>query len=217
LTWGTVHIVGTRTFAGEVADMARDAGLSVAGLLEPRDRGRIGTTIHGLSVMPLETEPRGDRQVIIATGEAQRREIVGRALQAGWEPVSLVHPRAHLAPSASVGKGVLVAPGVVVGAYTTVGDHVLLARGTLVGHHTEIEPFATLQPGSNVAGNVRVEEEAFLGMGAMVRDHVSIGAGAVVAMGAVVVGDVPARVQVRGVPARPVELNPDSRGRSGPA
>jgi sugar O-acyltransferase (sialic acid O-acetyltransferase NeuD family) len=216
LTSGTVHIVGTRTFAGEVADIARDAGLSVAGLLEPRDLDRIGTTIHGLTAMPLEKDPGGERQVIIGTGDPQRREIVARARRAGWEPVSLLHPRAHLAPSASVGQGVLVAPGVVVGAYATIGDHVLLARGTLVGHHTEIGDFATLQPGANVAGNVRVEEDAFLGMGAVVRDHVSIGAGAVVAMGAVVVSDVAPGAEVRGLPARPVELNPDSPGPAGP-
>jgi sugar O-acyltransferase (sialic acid O-acetyltransferase NeuD family) len=217
LTAGAVYIVGTRTFAGEVADIARDAGLSIAGLLEPRDADRIGTTIHGLTVLPLQKDPGGERHVIIGTGEANRREIVARAAEAGWEPVSLVHPRAHLAPTASIGRGVLVAPGVVVGAYTAVADHVLLARGTLVGHHTEIGEYATLQPGCNVAGNVRVDEDAFLGMGAVVRDHVAIAAGAVVAMGAVVVGDVAAGDEVRGLPARPVEVNRDNPGRSGPA
>jgi serine acetyltransferase len=36
-----------------------------------------------------------------------------------------------------------------------------------------------------------------------VRDHLEVGADAVVAMGAVVVRDVPAGIEVRGVPARP--------------
>lgn len=202
MTSRTVHIVGTRTFAGEVADFARDAGLSIAGLLEPRDTDRIGTTIHGIPVVGLEEASEGERRVIIGTGDPQRREIVARAQRAGWEPVSLVHPGAHLAPSASIGQGVLIGPGVVVGAYTTIGEHSVLGRGALVGHHTEIGEFATLGPGVNVAGNVRVERDAFLGMAAVVRDHTSIGAGAVVAMGAVVVGDVAPDAEVRGVPAR---------------
>jgi sugar O-acyltransferase (sialic acid O-acetyltransferase NeuD family) len=201
LTSGTIHIVGTRTFAGEVADFARDAGLSIAGLLEPRDTDRIGTTIHDVPVMPLEELPDGERGVIIGTGDPDRREIVARVQRAGWEPVSLVHPGAHLAPSASVGQGALIGPGVVVGAYTSIGEHVVVGRGTLVGHHTEIGEFTTLGPGVNVAGNVRVERDAFLGMAAVVRDHVSIGAGAVVAMGAVVVGDVAPETEVRGIPA----------------
>jgi serine acetyltransferase len=40
-------------------------------------------------------------------------------------------------------------------------------------------------------------------MGAVVRDHIEVGPGATVAMGAVVVRDVPAEIEVRGVPAQP--------------
>jgi sugar O-acyltransferase (sialic acid O-acetyltransferase NeuD family) len=203
LTSGSVHIVGTHTFAGEVADFAREAGLSIAGLLETGDPGRIGMTVQGLPVMPLEEGPGGEAevQVIIGTGEPRRREVVARAQRAGWEPVSLVHPEAHLAASVSIGPGVLIAPGVVVGAYTTIGEHVVMGRGTLVGHHVEIGEFATLGPGVNLAGGVRIEPDTFFGMGAVVRDHVSIGAGAIVAMGAVVIGDVAPEAEVRGVPA----------------
>jgi len=202
LTTGAVHIVGSRTFAGEVADFARDAGLSIAGLLEPLDPDRIGTTIHDLPVKPLERPPDSDPRVIIGTGDPKRREIVERVAAAGWKPVSLIHPAAHLAPSVTVGEGALVGPGVVVGAYTTIGEHVVLGRGSLVGHHTTIGDFATLGPGANVAGNVQVGEDVFIGIGAVIRDHVTVGADAVVAMGAVVVGEVEAGAEVRGLPAR---------------
>lgn len=198
-----IHIVGSRSFAGEVADFARDAGMSVVGLLEPRDPDRIGTTIHGLPVAALDDGPAGAPEVVIGTGESNRREVVARARRAGWEPVSLVHPRAHLAPSAVVADGAVIGPGVVVGAYTGIGEHVVLGRGTLVGHHTEIGAFCTVGPGANVAGNVRVEPDVFIGMGAVVRDHLKIGAEAVLAMGAVVIGDVGPGREVRGVPARP--------------
>jgi sugar O-acyltransferase (sialic acid O-acetyltransferase NeuD family) len=202
---GGVHIVGTRTFAAEVADFARDAGLGLAGLLEPRDPERVGTTIHELPVESLEDGPGtgSARSVIVGTGDRDRREIVSRLAQAGWEPVALVHPRAHLAPSATVGDGALLGPLVGIGARAVIGDHVVLGRGALVGHHTSIGAFATLSPGVNIAGNVRVANDAFLGMGAVVRDHVVIGAGAIVAMGAVVVEDVPPGAEVRGLPARP--------------
>jgi sugar O-acyltransferase (sialic acid O-acetyltransferase NeuD family) len=198
-----IRIVGTRTFAGEVADFARDAGLRIAALLEPFDPDRVGTTIHDLPVAALEDGPEGDDAVIIGTGEPRRREIVERATAAGWRPVTFVHPGAHLAPSAETGEGALIAPGVIVGAYSWIGAHVVVGRGSLVGHHTEIGPFCTLGPGVNVAGNTRVEPDAFLGMGCVVRDHLTIGAGAVVAMGAVVVRDVVAGNEVRGLPARP--------------
>jgi sugar O-acyltransferase (sialic acid O-acetyltransferase NeuD family) len=206
VTRDAVHVAGSRSFAAEVADFARDAGLPVAGLVEPYDPGRIGTTIHGLPVRSLEGGPSGDSQaVLLGTGEPARRELVARLQAAGWHPAALVHPRAHMAPSASVAEGALIGPGVIVGAHATIGSHVVVGRGALVGHHTEVGAFATLGPGANVAGNVRLAEDVFVGMSAAIRDHVTVGKSAVVAMGAVVVGDVPEGAEVRGVPARESE------------
>lgn len=200
-----VYVAGIRSFAGEVVDFARDAGLSVAGLLAPGGGDPPQQRAHGLPVRSSDGPPGGSGLVIVGTGDPARREIVARLESAGWQPLSLVHPHAHLAPSARVAAGALIAPGVVVGAHSVIGEHAVLGRGTLVGHHTEIGAFATLGPGANVAGNVRVEPDAFLGMASAVRDHLTIGASAVVGMGAVVVGDVAPDTQVRGVPAREVE------------
>jgi sugar O-acyltransferase (sialic acid O-acetyltransferase NeuD family) len=200
----TVYVAGTRTFAAEVVDFARDAGVQVLGLIEPDDRANVGRTVHGLPVGWLEDGPAGGAAAILAgTGAIERRELIRRLTSAGWRLASLVHPRAHVAPSSSVGPGAIVAPGAIVGARTVICEHVMLGRGALVGHHVEVSSFATIGPGANLAGNVRVEAGAHVAMGAVVRDHVTIGAQSTVAMGAVVVEDVRAGIEVRGVPARP--------------
>ena len=202
-----LYVVGTRTFAAEVADFAEEAGARVAGLLEPFDRSRLGQAIHGFPVVGwLDDEPSGPlRSVLLGTGEQDRRDTVRRAVAAGWEPVTLVHPRAHIARSSKVGVGAVIGPGAVVGARTVIGDYVVLGRGSLVGHHTELGVFATLGPGANVAGNVRIGPDVSIGMAAVVRDHVSIGASSLVAMGAVVVGDVAPGTAVMGLPATEYE------------
>lgn len=195
-------MAGTRTFSAEVVGYAKEIGFRVVGLLEPYDRERVGLTIHGLPVSWLdETAPAG-RAVVIGTGESGRRPVADRLAAGGWRSVALVHPAAHVPASTAVGAGAIVAPGAVIGACSVVGDHAVVGRGSLVGHHTEIGPFATLGPGTNVAGNVRIGADAFIGMAAVVRDHVDVGDSSVVAMGAVVIGDVPAGVEVRGLPAR---------------
>lgn len=196
-----LYIVGTRTFSAEVIDYARDAGIEPAGLLEPFDRDRVGTEIHGLPVTWLEDAAPQSATAVIGTGQPDRREVAERLAAAGFEPAGLVHPAAHLAPSAEIGAGSIVAPGSIVGAMTTIGDNVVVGRGSLIGHHTAIEDLATLGPGCNVAGNVRIRPGAFLGMAAVIRDHTEVGEGATVAMGAVVVGDVAPGAQVRGLPA----------------
>lgn len=198
-----VFVAGTRSFAGEVACFAEEAHLDVLGLLEPYDRARIGTDIHGYSVSWLEETRAG--AVLLGTGETDRRPLVGRLRSGGWDLPPLVHPRAHVAATATLGAGAIVAPGAVIGAAAQVGECVVVGRGALVGHHTDVGSFSTVGPGANIAGNVTLEEDVFVGMGAVVRDHVSVGPQAVVAMGAVVVADVPPGVEVRGLPAAAAE------------
>jgi sugar O-acyltransferase (sialic acid O-acetyltransferase NeuD family) len=203
MTQRGVHVVGTRSFAAEVVDFARDAGVHVLGLIEAYDGAATGDVVHDLPVTRLDEVPAGEpRTAVIGTGETDRRELVDRMGAAGWHVIGLIHPRAHVAPSSAVDPTALIGPGVVVGARARIGAHTVLGRGALVGHHTEIGDFCTLGPGANVAGNVRVDDGTLIAMGAVVRDHVTVGAESVVAMGAVVVGDVPPAAEVRGVPAR---------------
>jgi sugar O-acyltransferase (sialic acid O-acetyltransferase NeuD family) len=194
-----VFVAGTGSFAADIAEVARDAGNQVAGLIELVDPARVGETIHGLPVVGREAPP-GAYFVLGAGG--QRSVLCEELAQAGWRRRTVVHPSAHVPASVSLGDGVLVGPGVVVGASAVVEHDALLARGVLVGHHTHIGAGAVLNPGANVAGNVTLGPGAFLGLGCVIRDHISIGAGAVVAAGAVVVADVAEQTQVRGVPAR---------------
>jgi sugar O-acyltransferase (sialic acid O-acetyltransferase NeuD family) len=185
-----LYVVGTSSFAADVVDFATETGLEIAGLLEPFDRSRVGTTVHDLPVSWLEET--GAARALVGTGERSRRLIVGRLRAAGWTIDGLVHPKAHVARSSAVRKGAIVAPGAVVGARSRIGEHVVIGRGALVGQHTEVEAFATVESGANVADNVRIGEDALIGMAAVVGDHVTVGASAVVGAGAVVLADVEA-------------------------
>jgi sugar O-acyltransferase (sialic acid O-acetyltransferase NeuD family) len=201
---GDIHVAGTGSFALEVVEYARDAGFEVAGLIELQNPARVGTEIHGLPVRSGDDPPAGGAAAVVGAGGDR---LAHWALLAphGWRAASVVHPAAHVAPSARVGDGCVVAPGVVVGAASELGDHVLVGRGALVGHHTVLEAGVVLNPGANVAGHVRLGGGATVGMGALVADHLEVGAGAVVAAGAAVVRSVPAGVRVQGVPARVYE------------
>ncbi len=195
-----IWIAGTRSFAAEVLGYAREAGLDVAGLLEPRERDKVGETVHGLPVRWLDDAE--SSTAVIGTGDADRRDVAERIAAAGLGLATIVHPTAHVPESVEVGEGSIVAPGAIVGAHSSIGRNVVVGRGSLIGHHTRIADLATLGPGANVAGNCEVGEGAFLGMAAVVRDHLTVGPRAVVGMGAVVVGDVPEGASVRGIPAR---------------
>jgi sugar O-acyltransferase (sialic acid O-acetyltransferase NeuD family) len=198
---GDIHLAGTGSFAAEVAEWARAAGWRVAGLVELLDPARVGSEIDGLPVMDVTTLPADGARVVLAVGGDRRRRwsLLERH---GWRAASIIHPIAHVSPSAILAEGCVVGPGAMIGAHTAIGEHVLVSRAALVGHHGEIGPFATLFPGANVAGNVRIEAEAQIGMGAVIVNGATVGRGATVAAGAVVLGEVADGARVQGVPAR---------------
>lgn len=194
-----IHAAGTGSFALEIVEYAREAGFSVAGLVELIDEQRIGTEIHGLPVASGDNG--GGASVVIALG-GDRLSYWDELAGHGWTPVAVVHPRAQVSASATVAPGAVIGPSAVIGAAAELGPHVLVGRGALVGHHTVVEAGATLNPGANVAGNARVGQGAVIGMGALVSNGIEIGPDAVVAAGAVVVKSVEAETRVQGVPAR---------------
>jgi acetyltransferase EpsM len=113
-----------------------------------------------------------------------RRDLVSRYTAVGDRWASIIHAAAHVSPSATIGKGVVILSGVVVNCGAVLGDHCVINSGAVIG------------------GGAVLEEDCYVGLGARVRDHVTVGCGAMVGMGAVVVGTVPAGLTVIGVPAR---------------
>jgi sugar O-acyltransferase (sialic acid O-acetyltransferase NeuD family) len=196
-----LHVAGTGSFAAEVVEFARAAGIRVDGLIELIDRSRVGTSIHGLPVIDAESLPEPEARAVVGLG-GERTALWGRLREHGWEAATVVHPRAAISPSARVGAGCIVGPLVVVGARSILGDHGLLGRGALIGHHVVLGEGVVVNPGANVAGNVHIGRGASIGMGATIVNGLKIGEGAVVAAGAVVIRDVPAATRVQGVPAQ---------------
>jgi len=196
-----LYIAGTGSYAAEIAAWAAQSGRAPAGLIEMLDSTRVGREIHGLPVLGLADRPAGAATLIGIGGD---RGETRRALrEAGWDRApALVHPTAHVDPSASLGEGVTVGPLAVVDAATAVGPDSLISRGALVGHHVQVGECVTVGPGANVGGNTTLADCAFLGLGCVVSNGLEVGAMATVAAGAVAIRDVEAGVRVQGVPAR---------------
>lgn len=206
-------VLGTRTLAQEIADVASTAGFDVVGFVENIDRERCAEPLVGLPVHWVDDVGAlaADHVAVCGLATARRSDYVNQVAAHGLRFATVVHPSAHVSSCSTIGEGSVIGAGVVVGAHTSIGQHVLLNRGVLVGHHTTVADFATLQPGANVAGLCTLGDRSFVGMGAVVLDRITVGARAIVAAGAVVTRDVPDRVQVMGVPARVVKEGVNAR------
>lgn len=171
------------------------------------DPQKQGSEWLGLSVVAPEGRLDG-RSAILGIGNNEQRARFSRRFErTTW--VSIVHPRAFVDPSASIGPGTVVFAGAVVQAGARIGRHVIVNTGATVDHDCVIGDHVHVCPGVHLAGGVSVGEGALLGIGAVAKPAVRIGAWATVGAGAAVVRDVDARSKAVGVPARRIDA-PDA-------
>ena len=107
-----LYVAGTGSFALEVIEYARASGQQVVGLLELVDPSRVGGTVHGLRVVAPDA---GSGEAVVGLG-GDRLELWSLLAEHGWQEATVVHPAAHVSPSARLGEGCVVGPRAVADA-----------------------------------------------------------------------------------------------------
>lgn len=207
-------ILGTRALAEEVADLVSEIpGLEVTAFVENMEPERCEQTLEGLPILWIDdiAPHAATHTAVCALSTTHRSRFIDQAAAHGFQFATVVHPSARISGRSSMGEGTIVSAGVIVATRTHIGRHVFINRGALVGHHTEIGDYVSIMPGANIAGKCRIGDATFVGIGAIVLDGICIGSHSVVGAGAVVTKDVPANVQVVGMPARIVKENISGR------
>jgi sugar O-acyltransferase (sialic acid O-acetyltransferase NeuD family) len=141
----------------------------------------------------------------ISVGSNQARRKISERLKAQYH--SVVHPKATIAKSATVGDGTVVMAGAVINAQSTIGKHVILNTSCVIEHDCVVNDFAHISPGAVVCGGVTIGEGTHIGAGSVVIQNVVIGPWAIVGAGSVITKDVPERAVVVGAPGRIVRYN----------
>ncbi|MEZ4826130.1 MAG: acetyltransferase [Bacteroidia bacterium] len=131
-----------------------------------------------------------------------RREIGKRLIGMGLELINTIHPTAHMDSDVSIGRGVVISPGVNIVTGTVVGDSVNILTGATIDHDNIVEDGVVISPGVHTSGRVIIRRDVFVGTGAIFLPDVEIGEGAYIGAGAVVRKNVPPGEVWAGVPAR---------------
>jgi acetyltransferase EpsM len=165
-------IYGSRSYADTVADLAEDCGHTVVGKVD--DDGRsLGVLGHFADVF----ESHSDCGVAMGIGY---RDLQGRwaawkqVLHSGLTAPSLIHPRAYVAKSASVGQGCVIMAGAIVDRITHVGDACVVWPGACINHDSVIGPNCFIAPNATICGFVQIGAHSFVGAGAAVADHCTV-------------------------------------------
>ncbi len=196
-------LIGGGGHALVVAEAAVLAGFALTGFLDddgsaPLSRGNPSCPhLDPLS----ELEGYAERGCIVAIGDLRiRRTLLGRL--SGAMLATVVHPRAFVSPSATLGRGVYIGPGANVHSRAVIGDHAIVNTGAVVEHECRIGENVHIAPGSAVGGRVSVGPDSLVGLGAKVLPGTSIGRGCLIGAGATVIRAVADHARVAGTPAQ---------------
>lgn len=208
-----VIIVGAGGFGREVCQYVRDtfvgsAEFSVKGFLDDGARGLDGfglpaEIIGNTTSYSVESE---DLFLVAVGAPAVRRLLTERLADRGARFLTLIHPRAYVAPTARIGPGCIVPPFAMVSCFARLTCSVVLGVSSAVGHDAEVGPYCVVSPFAAVNGAAVLEAGAFLGTHATVTPGKRVGVNARVAAGAVVYRDLPDNVFAVGNPARALPL-----------
>lgn len=138
------------------------------------------------------------------TDNTERAALFTRAADLNLDIVTAIHPRAYIAPSASVGRGSVVFPGATVCVDATIGENVIVATNSSIDHESVIGDHVLISAGVVIGSHVSVGHGTLLAIGATVASYIDVGDRSLIAAGSVVVDDVPPGTSVRGLPARPI-------------
>lgn len=200
---------GAGGHARVVAELAALEGrFEVVGLIDDVNPERHGTApfgvpiLGGADVLP-GLHSRGVRHLLVAIGSCRARlELTEQAERLGFSCPVLVHPRAFVSPSASVGAGSVVAAAGHVGPGSTIGRASIVNTGASVDHDCRLDDGVHVAPGATLGGGVTIGRGAWVGLGAAVIQDRTIGAWTIVGAGSVVVRDLPDGVVAWGSPAK---------------
>lgn len=180
-------------------------GYKILGFLDD-DPGKIGKELYGYKVLGSIDSIRDYKgRVAVAVGIAApliKKKIVEKLLHCCAEFPSFIAKNAWISRNVSLGRGVIIYPGVSINYESKIGDFVTINMNCVVGHNCTLSPYCALAPGANLAGFTYLEEGVDFGIGACSRQNLRVGEGTVVGGQSMLTKDIPAYSKVCGVPAR---------------
>lgn len=188
--------------ARAVADVAMSCGIHKFLFVDVNARD--GERFAGHAVvgeLPLSIDP--DWACIPASGDgAVRREQISEAERMGWPIATLVAPTATIGVGVVVERGCFVAHHAHVGPMSRLGEGCIINTGAIVEHECVIGEYTHVSVNATIAGRVRVGDRVFVGAGATVIDGVTIADDVVLGAGGVANRPIISSGVYVGVPAR---------------
>ena len=146
-------IVGAGQYAAFVKEIAVDLGYEKIGFVDDNSPLAIGTVDKIGALFGEYTHG------VVAIGNPTvRKELTARLESCGYIVPALVHARAYVSPSASIGAGAIIEPNATVQSNAMVGKGSIVSSGAVVRHDGKVGDFCHCDCGSVVTSGATLED-----------------------------------------------------------
>jgi sugar O-acyltransferase (sialic acid O-acetyltransferase NeuD family) len=145
-----------------------------------------------------------DPRFIIGVGKPlYRKKLAEKFLAWGGKLESVISPFARIGMfNVTLEEGLNIMTGAVITQNVSIGKGTLVHINVTIHHDSSVGTYCELSPGCHLLGNVKLGNEVSVGTGSVILPGVSVGHEAIIGAGAVVTKDIPARMVVKGIPAK---------------
>jgi sugar O-acyltransferase (sialic acid O-acetyltransferase NeuD family) len=188
---GKLAVLGSGGFAKEVAELAQLNGHIIEACYSAKEGEFRG--LHRGYLKELESDRDEFDGVILGVGAIDRRSLAIRRGLVDWlvdrqfRCPPIVSPHAVCAQGVTIGEGVVVAHGVIMGVDSQAASFAIFNSGSMVGHDARIGANVIIAPGAFLGGGVQVGENSLVGPLAKVLQGVTLGEDTLVGVGCLVV------------------------------
>jgi len=184
----TVRVLGTYQIVGIIDDNI-SAGDNIIG----------SPVLGGADRLP-DLVKKGVRMAVNSVGGIGnyriRLQVFQRLAEAGFVCPAIVHPTAHIDPSAHLDAGVLVLAQSYISGNAFVGMGSLINNSVVVSHDCRLGVCVNLSPGAIIAGEVQIGDFTQTGMNATINIGLKIGSECLIGNSAIIKADVPPGTRV---------------------
>lgn len=174
-----VVLIGAGGHAKAIVEAIRGAGGAIVAYVDPREAAWLSA--KQIAEQGLSSAMEAGAKLVMGIGGvepgglAKRLALVDTYRSTGMSFVTVIHPVAHVSPTATLEDGAIVLAGAVVQPGAAIGRGAIINTRAIVEHDSTIGAGSHVAPGAIVLGGCRVGSCCMIGAGAVILPGTTIG------------------------------------------
>src|SRR5690554_863008 len=205
-----IYLIGVGNYTEVIIELAQDCGFNIKGLYH-YNHERLGEKVLGYPIIGCtedlyQKDITGKNFAVTMGNNKMRHEIASKLRNLGAHTPNLIHPKAFISPSATLGQGCFIHLNAKISTNCTLGNDCVIDFNSLVAHHATLADACYMSSLAMVGSYCNIGERVLLGMNSLIIPlNLSIGNDCIVGAKSNVTKSFPEKCVLVGNPARKIK------------